>query len=174
MKKPLVLARVAHLYSKSIHPFEDGNGRIGGVLSEKSLSQGIGRPVFLSLSRTIEAHQKQYDAALQIGQQDNEITDWVSWFVNMAHEAQIQAEEQVEFTLRKTKIFDRLKDAMNPNFAFARFPFVSSVPRHHQSCSYSWEESHEGMPPTVRPTAAQVKSSVLTGHRSAIRRRPWP
>ncbi len=88
----------------------------------------------------------------------------MSWFLNMAHEAKIQAEDQVEFTLRKAKLFDRLKDAINQIFALARFPFVSSVPRHHQSCSYSWEESHEAMPPTVRPTATQVKSPVLTGH----------
>jgi Fic family protein len=82
-------------------------------LSEKALSQGIGRPVLLSLSRTIETHRKQYYAALQTGQQDNEITDWVTWFVNMGLGAQIQAEEQVEFTLRKTKLFDRWKDEWN-------------------------------------------------------------
>ena len=113
IKKPLVRAAVAHLYFESIHPFEDGNGRLGRALSEKALSQGIGRPVLLSLSRSIEAHRKQYYAALQRGQQDNEITNWVTWFVNMGLEAQIQAEEQVEFTLRKTKLFDRWKDALN-------------------------------------------------------------
>lgn len=113
IKKPLVRAAVAHLYFESIHPFEDGNGRLGRALSEKALSQGIGRPVLLSLSRTIETHRKQYYAALQTGQQDNEITDWVTWFVNMGLEAQIQAEEQVEFTLRKTKLFDRWKDEWN-------------------------------------------------------------
>jgi len=113
IKKPLVRAAVAHLYFESIHPFEDGNGRIGRALSEKALSQGIGRPVLLSLSRTIEAHRKQYYEALQTGQQDNEITAWVTWFVNMALEAQIQAEGQVEFILRKTKLFDRYKDELN-------------------------------------------------------------
>ena len=113
IKQPLVRAAVAHLYFESIHPFEDGNGRLGRALSEKALSQGIGRPVLLSLSRTIETHRKQYYAALQTGQQGNEITDWVTWFVNMGLEAQIQAEEQVEFTLRKTKLFDRWKDELN-------------------------------------------------------------
>ena len=113
IKKPLVRAAVAHLYFETIHPFEDGNGRIGRALSEKALSQGIGRPVLLSLSRTIEAQRKEYYAALQRGQQDNEITDWVTWFVNLGLAAQIQAEEQVEFTLRKTKFFDRWKDVLN-------------------------------------------------------------
>ncbi|MDH5564297.1 MAG: Fic family protein [Nitrospirota bacterium] len=113
IKKPLVRAAVAHLYFETIHPFEDGNGRIGRALSEKALSQGIGRPVLLSLSQTVEAQRKEYYAALQRGQQDNEITDWVTWFVNLGLAAQIQAEEQVEFTLRKTKFFDRWKDVLN-------------------------------------------------------------
>lgn len=113
IKKPLVRAAVAHVYFETIHPFEDGNGRIGRALSEKALSQGIGRPVLLSLSRTIEAQRKDYYVALQRGQQDNEITDWVLWFVNLGLEAQIQAEEQIAFTLRKTKFFDRFNDQLN-------------------------------------------------------------
>jgi len=113
IKRPVVRAAVAHLYFESIHPFEDGNGRIGRALSEKALSQGIGRPVLLSLSRTIEVHRKQYYEALQKGQSSNEITAWVTWFVKMAVEAQEHAEEQIEFTLKKTKFFDRFKDALN-------------------------------------------------------------
>ena len=113
IKRPVVRSAVAHLYFESIHPFEDGNGRIGRVLSEKALSQGIGRPVLLSLSRPIEANRKQYYEALQKGQQSNDITSWVTWFVNMAVEAQEQAEEQIEFTLKKTKFFDRFRNELN-------------------------------------------------------------
>jgi Fic family protein len=47
--KPSVRSAIAHLYFESIHPFEDGNGRIGRAISEKALSQGVGRPVVLSL-----------------------------------------------------------------------------------------------------------------------------
>ncbi|HET6674403.1 MAG TPA: Fic family protein [Nitrospiraceae bacterium] len=113
LRKPVVRSAIAHLYFESIHPFEDGNGRIGRAISEKALSQGLGRPVLLSLSRTIEANKKQYYAALQAGQQSNEITSWVSWFVHTALEAQIQAEEQIDFTLKKTKLFDRFRDRLN-------------------------------------------------------------
>lgn len=52
-----IRAAIAHLYFESIHPFEDGNGRIGRAIAEKALSQGLGRPVLLSLSRTIEANR---------------------------------------------------------------------------------------------------------------------
>lgn len=113
IRKAAVRAAVAHLYFESIHPFEDGNGRIGRALSEKALSQGLGRPALLSLSRTIEAHRKDYYEALQEGQQSNTITLWVDWFVRIVLEAQIQAEEQIDFTLKKTKLFDRFKDQLN-------------------------------------------------------------
>ncbi|HJU04318.1 MAG TPA: Fic family protein [Nitrospiraceae bacterium] len=113
IKKSVIRSAIAHLYFESIHPFEDGNGRIGRAISETALSQGFGRPVLLSLSRTIEANRKQYYAALQAGQQSNEITPWMSWFVNTALEAQIQAEEQIDFTLKKTRLFDRFRDRLN-------------------------------------------------------------
>lgn len=113
IKKAVVRSAVTHLYFESIHPFEDGNGRIGRALSEKALSQGTGRPVLLSLSRAIETDRKGYYAALQEGQQSNEITNWVKWFVSMALAAQIHAEEQIEFTLKKTRLFDRFRDQLN-------------------------------------------------------------
>ena len=113
IRKAPVRSAVAHLYFESIHPFEDGNGRIGRALSEKALSQGLGRPALLSLSRTIEARRNEYYDALKDGQQSNEITPWVTWFVHIVLEAQIQAEEQIDFTLKKTKLFDRMRDQLN-------------------------------------------------------------
>lgn len=113
IKRAAVRSAVSHLYFESIHPFEDGNGRIGRAICEKALSQGLGRPVLLSLSRTIEAGRKRYYQALQEGQQSNEITPWVHWFVTMALDAQIHAEEQIDFTLKKTKLFDRFRDQLN-------------------------------------------------------------
>lgn len=113
IKKAPVRAAVVHLYFESIHPFEDGNGRIGRALSEKALSQGVGRPVLLSLSRAIEADRKGYYAALQQGQKSNQITEWVIWFINVTLKAQIDAEEQIDFTLKKTRLFDRFRDQLN-------------------------------------------------------------
>lgn len=113
IRKPAVRSAVAHLYLESIHPFEDGNGRIGRALSEKAFSQGLRRPALLSLSRVIEARKKEYYDALKEGQQSNEITSWVTWFINMALEAQIQAEEQIDFTLKKTRLFDHWREQLN-------------------------------------------------------------
>jgi len=113
IKKPAVRSAIIHLYFETIHPFEDGNGRIGRALSEKALSQGIGRPILLSLSRSIKANRKRYYKALQAGQQSNEISAWITYFVNLTLEAQIQSEKQIDFTLKKARFFDRFKEQLN-------------------------------------------------------------
>ncbi len=107
-----VRAAVAHLYFESIHPFEDGNGRIGRALAEKSLSQGLGRPALTSLSQAIDAQKKRYYEALGRAQNSNEITSWVSYFVKTIMNAEQAAEKLIEFILSKTKFFDRYKSEM--------------------------------------------------------------
>ncbi len=108
-----VRSAIAHLYFESIHPFEDGNGRIGRAISEKALSQGIGRPVALSLSRTIEAERNAYYNALKTSQTSNVITDWITWFTGVTLRAQLDAEAQILFVLRKSKFFRRLDGQLN-------------------------------------------------------------
>ncbi len=80
IKKAPVRSAIAHLYFESIHPFEDGNGRIGRAIAEKALSQTVGRPVLLSLSQAIEANKNAYYNALKQGQESNEISFWVKYF----------------------------------------------------------------------------------------------
>lgn len=111
--KPPVRSALAHLYFESIHPFEDGNGRIGRAISEKALSQGAGRPILLSLSASIEAKRNAYYDALNAAQYTNDVTGWVAYFVETCLDAQIQAEKKINFTLKKTRLFDRFKDQMN-------------------------------------------------------------
>lgn len=113
INKPAIRSAIAHLYFETIHPFEDGNGRIGRAISEKALSQGIGRPILLSLSKTIEAHKNAYYEALKTAQRSNNITPWVSYFVSTILAAQTQAEEQINFTLKKTKFFDCYDKKLN-------------------------------------------------------------
>jgi Fic family protein len=113
IKKAPVRSAIAHLYFESIHPFEDGNGRIGRALAEKALSQSIGRPVVLSISRTIEADKKQYYGSLEKAQRSNEITPWIEYFVRTVLNAQQEAELQITFTLKKAKFFDRFRNEFN-------------------------------------------------------------
>ncbi|MFI5164616.1 MAG: Fic family protein [Bacteroidia bacterium] len=113
IKKSPVRSAIAHLYFETIHPFEDGNGRIGRAIAEKALSQTTGRPVFLSLSQTIGGNRKSYYAALEKAQNSNEITAWINYFVNTLLEAQRQTKIFIDLTLRKTKFFDRFKNQLN-------------------------------------------------------------
>lgn len=104
---------VAHLYFESIHPFEDGNGRIGRAVSEKALSQSMGRPVMLSLSKIIEGDKAAYYRELKEAQRSLEITDWVNYFASVILEAQRDAKEMVAFTLKKALFFDRYGTLLN-------------------------------------------------------------
>jgi len=113
IKKPILVAAIAHLYFESIHPFEDGNGRIGRAIAEKALSQSIGRPVLFSLSKSIESDKKAYYDALQSAQRSNEISKWINYFVRTTLNAQVDAEQEIEFTLKKAKFFDQYKDQLN-------------------------------------------------------------
>lgn len=106
-------AGVAHLYFESIHPFEDGNGRIGRAIAEKAMMQTLGLPVFSSLATTILAHQKKYYEALERANTSNEITEWLAWFAEIALEAQGRSLALVEFTIAKTKMLGRLRDQIN-------------------------------------------------------------
>jgi len=113
IKNLSVRSAIAHIYFETIHPFEDGNGRIGRAISEKALSQGAGRPILLSLSKTIDANKNAYYDALKVAQKSNEITPWINYFVNVILDAQKNTEEQIDFTLKKTKFFDRFQGQLN-------------------------------------------------------------
>lgn len=110
---PSVRAAIAHLYFESIHPFEDGNGRIGRAIAEKALSQGVGYPVILSLSQAIEADKNAYYSALHRASKSNEITPWVSYFVNVVFAAQQNVEQHINFILQKSDYFDRFERCLN-------------------------------------------------------------
>lgn len=113
INKAPVRSAIAHLFFETIHPFEDGNGRIGRALAEKALAQTIGRPTMLSLSRTIEMHKRDYYHALEQAQRSNEITAWLRYFVKTLLVAQTDARKLIDFTLKKSKFFDSFKGMLN-------------------------------------------------------------
>lgn len=108
-----VRAALAHLYFETIHPFEDGNGRIGRAISEKALAQGLKRPALLSLSKAIEANKKTYYAAIQQAQTSNEVSAWIEYFVKTVLEAQEDAGRLITFVLQKARFFDRYQLHLN-------------------------------------------------------------
>jgi Fic family protein len=109
----LTRAGIAHLYFVSIHPFEDGNGRIGRALAEKSLAQNLGQPTLIALAYTIERERKAYYAALHRNSRNIEITDWLIWFAEMVLEAQRNTIRRVDFYIAKARLYERLRGQLN-------------------------------------------------------------
>ncbi len=109
----LTRAAIGHLYFESIHPFEDGNGRIGRALAEKSLAQNIGQPSLISLAFTIEKNRKDYYSELERHQRTLDITDWVIFFSETILDAQRATLERVDFFIQKTKFYDRFRGKLN-------------------------------------------------------------
>ncbi len=110
----LTRAGIAHLYFESIHPFEDGNGRLGRAISEMALTQGVGGAALTALAATILDRRRLYYDALERANQHNEITDWLAWFAGIALQSQQRLLAQVEFLIDKTRLLERLRDSMNP------------------------------------------------------------
>ncbi|MBL4836858.1 MAG: Fic family protein [Kordiimonadaceae bacterium] len=106
-------ASIAHLYFVSIHPYEDGNGRIARALTQKALAQSIGQASLIALSQTIQSQKNAYYDALEANNKNCTITDWLTYFSDTILTAQNNAETLLDFILAKTKLFDRLKGQIN-------------------------------------------------------------
>jgi Fic family protein len=109
----LTRAGTAHLHFECIHPFEDGNGRIGRAISEKALAQSLGGPTVTALAPTILARRRAYYDLLEASNQRTEITEWLAWFAGVALEAQQRTRARVEFLVDETKLLDRLRHDLN-------------------------------------------------------------
>jgi Fic family protein len=109
----LTRAGAAHLYFECIHPFEDGNGRIGRAIAEKALAQSLGQPTLTALAATILARRKSYYDALEAANKRTEISGWLAWFAGITIEAQRRTLATIEFLIDKAKLFERLRGQIN-------------------------------------------------------------
>ena len=107
---PVIRAGIAHLWFVTIHPFEDGNGRIARAIGDRALACADGTPDrFYSLSSQIEAERKQYYNQLEAQQRSTpDITDWLSWFLDCLGRAISNAEITLGNVLFKAQLWDRI------------------------------------------------------------------
>lgn len=115
-KNPLptvMRAGIAHLWFESIHPFEDGNGRIGRAIAEKALAEGFSSPTLTVLAKVLLKRRKEYYSALNQASKTLEITPWLLWFAAAAIEAQRTTLAHVDFIIEKTKLMDRVLGQLN-------------------------------------------------------------
>jgi Fic family protein len=111
---PLARASIVHLYFENIHPFEDGNGRIGRALVEKALSQSLGNPTLITISKIIEENKREYYEALGECNSNLDASSWVTFFSNLIIESQKYSIEALEFLVSKSKLMHSLDGKINP------------------------------------------------------------
>lgn len=113
---PLLIAGLAHLWFVTIHPFEDGNGRIARAIADMSFARAEKTTQrFYSMSAQIQREQKEYYDTLEWTQKgDLDVTRWQDWFLKCMFRAIEGAEQASESVLIKTRYWERFaKEPMN-------------------------------------------------------------
>lgn len=107
---PVLKAGIAHLWFVTIHPFEDGNGRIGRAVADMALARAENIPDrFYSLSTQIESERKEYYNQLEKQQRSTlEITDWLEWFLGCLGRAISSAENTLNKVLFKAQLWNKI------------------------------------------------------------------
>lgn len=106
---PIVKAAVAHLWFVTIHPFDDGNGRICRTITEWQLSRADNAPQrFYSLSSEILNNRNDYYNHLEKAQKGSlDVTEWIAWFISILEKALLTAIGKTERVKCKTLFWDR-------------------------------------------------------------------
>jgi Fic family protein len=109
---PVLKAAVAHLWFVTIHPFDDGNGRIARAIADWALARSEGSPQrFYSMSSQIRAERSAYYDALERTQKSTlDITEWLEWFLACLDRAITATETTLGAVFRKATFWDKYSD----------------------------------------------------------------
>ncbi len=107
---PVLKSAIAHFWFVTIHPFEDGNGRISRAIAEMVLAQSDGtKDRFYSMSSGIEAERKEYYLRLESAQRGGpDITDWLDWFLRCLDRSIEDAQRTLGSVLQKANLWRRV------------------------------------------------------------------
>lgn len=106
---PLIKAGLGHLWFVTLHPFEDGNGRIARAIGDLLLARADGSPQrFYSLSAQIQREREAYYDILERTQKRSmDVTAWLAWFLDALHRAVDQAQITLDAVLSKARFWQR-------------------------------------------------------------------
>ncbi len=109
---PFIMAAVAHLWFVTVHPFDDGNGRISRTLADMLLARlDVNSARYYSMSAEINRNKKAYYEILERTQKgDLDITEWLLWFFDCLERAITRASGIIELTLEKAAYWDRFRE----------------------------------------------------------------
>lgn len=106
---PLLKAGLAHLWFVTLHPFDDGNGRIARAIGDLLLTRADGSPQrFYSVSAQIQRERKAYYTILERTQKGSmDVTPWLAWFLDTLHRTVDQAQHTLNAVLAKARFWQR-------------------------------------------------------------------
>ena len=125
----LAVAGASHLFFECVHPFEDGNGRIGRALAEKALARCLGRPSLIPLSRTIHANRDEYYRALDTCRHSLDARAWQAWFARTVIDATEQGRMRLIRHAAQARLFGTLGDSLNSRQMRALHRMFQQEPR---------------------------------------------
>jgi len=104
---PVLKAAIAHFWFIIIHPFDDGNGRIGRAITDMLLARAEGSGErFYSMSSQILAERKRYYEILQkVQHSSGDITEWLDWFLHCLKNAMHATEVTTQRIMRKAEFW---------------------------------------------------------------------
>ncbi|MBC7846475.1 MAG: Fic family protein [Flavobacterium sp.] len=105
---PVLKAAFAHLWFVTIHPFEDGNGRITRAITDMQLARADqSKQRFYSMSAQIQAERNKYYDILEATQKgDLDITAWLQWFLDCLLHSMAQTDETIALTLKRAQFWE--------------------------------------------------------------------
>lgn len=108
-EQPLIKAGLAHLWFMTLHPFDDGNGRIARAVGDLFLARADNSPQrFYSLSAQIQRERKAYYDILERTQKSSlDVTEWLHWFLHTLHRSVSHAQLTIDAVLVKTRFWQR-------------------------------------------------------------------
>ncbi len=106
---PVLKAGLAHLWFVTIHPFDDGNGRIARAIADLQLARADGSPRrFYSMSAQIRKERKEYYHVLETTQKGSlDITTWLRWFLECLHRSLLATDETLAVVLHKARFWEK-------------------------------------------------------------------
>jgi Fic family protein len=113
----LLRAAIAHFWFVTIHPFEDGNGRVSRAIADMALARSEGSGMrFYSMSAQIEKEKQEYYRILEVSQKGTlNITSWLEWFVGCFERSVVGAGGTLNKIIAKAARWDQLNGMVEPN-----------------------------------------------------------
>ena len=108
----VIKAALAHLWYVTIHPFDDGNGRIARAIADMGLARSEGSPQrFYSMSAEIRQRRKGYYENLEKTQKgDLDVTDWLVWFLDCLDGSITRSENELQHVLAKARFWEEHRE----------------------------------------------------------------